>query len=123
MKSARPIFPVLFALYVSAVLFCCFWHFDSLPDVGRSFLGIPMDKVVHFIMFLPWAALAWLAFSWNIPAILLLGCIFAALTEGGQYLTSYREGDLMDLLADFLGLAAGLLALLAIKPHLKVCKR
>lgn len=125
MKKAGIIFPTVFALYVCAVLFCCFWRFESLPEVGRSFLGIPADKVAHFIMFLPWPALAWLAFPRNrgIVAIFILGCVFAALTEAGQSLTSYREGDTLDLLADILGLAVGSLAIPAIKSHLKCNKR
>ena len=119
MKKAGRIFPIVFALYVCAVLFCCFWRFESLPEAGRSFLGIPADKVAHFIMFLPWAVLAWLAFSKkNLAAIFLLGCVFAALTEAGQSLTTYREGDTLDLLADILGLAAGSLAIPVIKSHL-----
>ena len=124
MKKAGRIFPIVFALYVCAVLFCCFWRFESLPEAGRSFLGIPADKVAHFIMFLPWAVLAWLAFSKkNLAAIFLLGCVFAALTEAGQSLTTYREGDTLDLLADILGLAAGFLAIPVIKSHLKGNKR
>lgn len=125
MKKAGIIFPIIFALYVCAVLFCCFWRFESLPEVGRSFLGIPADKVVHFIMFLPWPALAWLAFPRNrgIAAIFLSGCVFAALTEAGQSLTSYREGDTLDLLADILGLTVGCIAIPVIKSHLKCNRR
>ena len=117
MKNARIIFPAVFALYIVAVLICCFGRFESLPEVGRTILGIPADKVAHFVMFLPWPVLAWLAFAWKaegkagrvrvLAVIFILGCIFAAMTEAGQYLTSYREGDMKDLLADILGLVAG----------------
>ena len=62
MDKAGFIFPTLFVLYVAAVLFCCFVRFESLPEVGRSFLGIPADKAAHFLMFLPWPALFSLAF-------------------------------------------------------------
>ncbi len=127
MNKAGFIFPTLFVLYVAAVLFCCFGHFESLPDAGRSFLGIPADKAAHFLMFLPWAALFCLAFpgkeknglAGTLAVIFLLGFVFAASTEAGQYFTTYREGDLKDLLADTLGLLAGSLAVPAIKSHSK----
>ena len=127
MDKAGFIFPTIFVLYVAAVLFCCFVRFESLPEVGRSFLGIPADKAAHFLMFLPWPALFSLAFpgmlkkgvTGTIAAIFILGFVFAASTEAGQYFTTYREGDLKDLLADTIGLLVGSLVVPVIKSHSK----
>lgn len=76
------------------------------------------------MMFLPLPVLGYLAFSKEygkgdglvktITWISVLGCIFAALTEAGQMLISFREGDLMDYFADFLGILTGALCLHAI---------
>ena len=52
-------------------------------------------------------------------ADIILGFVFAASTEAGQYFTTYREGDLKDLLADTIGLLAGSLVVPAIKSHSK----
>lgn len=124
MKRHGKIFKALFALYVCAVLFLCFGHFESMPEIGKTLLGIPTDKVAHFLMFLPLPVLGYLAFSKEygkgdglvktITWISVLGCIFAALTEAGQMLISFREGDLMDYFADFLGILTGALCLHAI---------
>ena len=109
------LFRVLFFLYIAAVLVLCFARFDNNPDIPRSFLGIPMDKLVHFLMFFPFPILAFLAFDQytnSIPAslaffgiTLLVGCLLAVGTEWGQStFTDYRCGDRKDLLADFLAL-------------------
>lgn len=55
--SDRRIIRVLSALlllfYIGAVAFCCFWKFTSLPSLELKIFGIPKDKIVHFLMFLP----------------------------------------------------------------------
>lgn len=114
-RQAAAIF--LFIIYICAVVYCCFGHFNDLPQVGQEDLwGIPMDKVVHFIMFFPFPMLCYPAFChrnlkvWktalNITVILVIGCALAAGTEIGQSMTDYRSGDPMDFLADFAALAA-----------------
>ena len=79
------------------------------------FLGIPKDKVVHFIMFFPLPFLMWLAFdkyttkTWHsllfIIGAFLTGCVIAAATEVGQYYTGYRSADSLDFFADALAMA------------------
>lgn len=85
-----------------------------MPDIQKEILGIPTDKVVHFIMFLPFVTLCFMAFSflgksfrsklWLVLPVLLAGILFAIGIEIGQSLTSYRTGDSMDFVADALGL-------------------
>ena len=118
MSSRKPdIFgTIALVIYLALVAYLCFSHFDSLPNVPRSFMGIPSDKIVHFLMFLPLVPLAYIAFVgdrhrlWvTILAILVIfmaGCGIAALTEIIQGMTSYRSKDLLDFRADSFSMAA-----------------
>ncbi len=106
---------ILLAVYLAALLWLCFGHFDAMPDVKRSIWGIPTDKIVHFLMFLPFPILAYFAFDrykekfwssvlWTGVAF-LAGVLLAAGTEVGQaFLTNYRSGDPNDFRADLIAL-------------------
>lgn len=107
---------VLFIIYLGAVAYCCFGHFNDLPEIGQdTFLGIPMDKIVHFLMFFPFPVLCFTAFSgrtnkpWKsvlaVSSVFLIGCLIAAGTEVGQSFTDYRSGDILDFAADAVSLA------------------
>ena len=92
----------------------CFMKPSSLPQVELDFFGIPMDKVVHFIMFLPFSILTfWPADAGRFRklAVLLVIVIFGAgmavATEKIQAMTGYRSGDIMDFAADMTGILAG----------------
>ena len=114
------LFRILTILYVVAVAWLCFANFDKAPDMPRTLLGIPIDKVVHFCMFFPFPILAFLAYDqytqtpWQALAALLsicaIGGIFAGLTELIQGQLSYRTKDINDFGADCL--AIGLSGLL-----------
>lgn len=117
-KSFKIAFRVLFYLYLVTVAVLCFGSFNSLPEVSKTILGIPTDKVVHFCMFFPFPILAFLAydkFTGNRKKVIifaivtfLVGCVLAAGTELGQaYLTENRSGEPLDFLADFLALLSG----------------
>ena len=54
---------ILFGLYLVAVAVLCFARFPESEDVPKSLLGIPMDKIVHFLMFFPFPVLTYLAFD------------------------------------------------------------
>lgn len=117
-NKLRIFFRVSFYAYLAAVAVLCFGSFSSLPEVSKTFLGIPTDKVVHFCMFFPFPILAFLAYdkytgdrrSVIVFGLItfLIGCLLAAGTELGQaFLTDYRTGDSMDFLADFIALFSG----------------
>ncbi|MBO4341004.1 MAG: VanZ family protein [Bacteroidales bacterium] len=117
-KRLSLLFKVVFYLYLVIVAVLCFGNFHSLPSVSKTILGIPTDKVAHFIMFFPFPILAFLAYdkftkdrkSVILFAIvtLLAGCFLAVGTELGQkLLTDYRHGDPTDALADFIALLSG----------------
>lgn len=110
-RSHKIAFQVIFFLYVAAVLFLCFAHFEQTPAIEWSLWGIPSDKVVHFCMFFPFPILAFLAFDRYTDSVrstllfsgitLLVGFLLAWGTEWGQaHLTDYRSEDPLDLLAD-----------------------
>ena len=108
---------ILFVAYLVTVAFLCFGRFDSSQDVPMELWGIPTDKIVHFLMFLPFALLAYFAFDrftekvwssilWTSVAF-LAGCAFAAGTEWVQSHLAYRTADPADFKADFLAVTAG----------------
>ena len=117
MKRLRHISRALFCIYVIAVVLLCVVKTESMPELPKSFFGIPFDKMVHFLMFLPFPVLGYLAFfapedaSWKKLTVLMVLCItgagFAMSTEKLQALTAYRSCESADMLADFMGLATG----------------
>lgn len=72
----------------------------------------PVDKVVHFVLF---AGFSWLwmrALPGARVAIVVVGLLYAVLTEVAQTLIpGERTGDPMDALANVVGVAAGVLAI------------
>ena len=129
MRKKNVIWLILLLIYLGMVAWCCFGQFESLPKVTKDFLGIPADKIVHFIMFLPFPFLCFRTFSflaakpWQavlaLFVIFLIGCLIAAGTEIGQSFTSHRSADPMDFLADAIALAT--CALITLILHLS-CK-
>jgi|GEM_PF-81803 len=110
------IFRILLVLWAAAVAYLCFGHFDKIPNVPRVLFGYPIDKVIHFAMFLPFPILSYFSFDTLsrkpfhallfAVCLFLAGCVIAGLTEIGQMkLTSYRSGDFMDFKADAIALA------------------
>ena len=115
MMTKKLAFRIIFFFYLAAVLVLCFGNFQNAPSVTKSILGIPTDKLVHFVMFFPFPILAFLAFdsfteNWRtsllfVTASFIAGILLALLTEWGQaHLTTWRHGDPKDLLADIVAL-------------------
>ena len=81
----------------------------NLPDVNRG----GYDKLIHFGMFLVWVVA--LQFDFGTKSLsrriffLLAGVAFSALTEVVQILVEGRSFDMYDMIADVVGLIAGLL--------------
>ncbi|MCR5352646.1 MAG: VanZ family protein [Bacteroidales bacterium] len=117
MKSNRTrsiVFSIAMVIYIGAVAYLCFANFQKMHDVPRFFLGIPIDKVVHFAMFFPFPALAYLAYdrATDTPlkafgaliSICAIGCVFAGVTEIIQGSLPYRSQDIKDFGADCLAI-------------------
>lgn len=113
----RYISAFLLCAYIVAVAVLCFMKPSSFPQVEMDFFGIPMDKVVHFIMFLPFSILAYMTF-WPadtgklrkmtvLLVIVIFGAGMAVATERIQAMTGYRSGNIMDFAADMKGILAG----------------
>ena len=114
---------IVFFAYIATVLFLCFWNFGESQEVPDSLFGIPMDKLAHVALFLPFPLLVWTGFGprgeklrlRSVALLVAAGFLLAFLTEAGQSLTGYRYGDPRDLLADCVGLVLGLIPLFLLK--------
>lgn len=110
----------LMLIYIALVFFCCLYNFSSGPelDFGTYFLGIRLDRYIHFTMFFPYPFVAWLFLTYNkryniyksftYSAILISGLFFASLAEASQeLLTQYRDTDPFDFVANLTGISVG----------------
>lgn len=111
----RHIWALLFCMYIFMVAYLCFMRPDDLPQVRPDLWGIPVDKVVHFIMFFPYPILAYKAFrpaetkrSRHILVLLIIlvtGAGVAMGTEKLQELSEFRSYEITDFYADMAGMA------------------
>lgn len=115
-KKVSLLTTILLLSYLSGVLYLCLAKLNLHPLKLNLSLGL--DKIGHFIMFLPYPLIALLFVKFNVKKIvkkwiiftiiLLFGIGLAILSETAQVLfTDYREADYYDLLADALGILAG----------------
>ncbi len=113
-KSTIYLSRFLMLVYAVAICVLCFAHVSPIFDLNGIWLGIPKDKILHFIMFLPLPILAYMSFhrSTGKPSrliIFLLITLIAGTVAGGaiellQQFTGYRSCDILDFRADCLGL-------------------
>ena len=123
-KNLVILFRVLLAVYLICVVVLCFGNFSGLPDIEEKILGFDPDKIVHFLMFLPFPVLAYAALGRQPAApgkalvwallLFLAGSVLAAGTEIGQHVLPYRNSDPKDFSADALALAVGALITLVV---------
>ena len=124
----------LFAAYIVAVLCLTLLDLsDKTPELPKYFLGIPMDKIAHFLMYFAYPFAGWLMLSYNknikigqkhlFACLIISGLAFAAFTETAQGLfTTYRESDPLDFIANIIGIFTGSLTIwLLRKPATKIC--
>ena len=121
----------MFLLYIVAVLCLCLLNLsDKTPELPQYFLGIPMDKLAHFLMFFAYPVVGWLMLTYNktiklrqgfiFPVLLITGLLFAAFTEIAQgLLTTYREPDNMDFIADAIGIISSILLIWTLQKPLR----
>lgn len=105
---------ILFVVYLAAIAFLCFMHADKIPDMQKTLFGIPTDKVAHFLMFLPFPILVFLAYDhvtnkvWSAVLFAVLTfAVGAAIAWGTEYIQGmlpYRSRDVADFRADLLAL-------------------
>ncbi len=105
--------------YIGVVLFLILYDFSdqNMTDIPTTILGIPLDKIAHFMMFFSFAIIIYIyrkyhpKIKWLQRSIvlLILGVAFAITTELLQLtLTSYRSFDILDIIADICGVMTGI---------------
>ncbi len=117
MRILKYTFHAVFYLYIALVLFASLYSFnDTKIDLSEYLFGIRVDRVVHYILFLPYSVTAWLAFGSSLKKysgrysqiyLLISGFIISSLTEYLQTLTPYRDFDIYDLTSNYLGVLSG----------------
>lgn len=118
----KAIFITAFVIYLAAVIYLCLMKPDNLPQTELYLFGLPLDKVAHFLMFLPFPVLAYMMLwekgrkTWA-ELLILLSCLavgvgLAFLTEHLQAMTQYRSSDIKDIYADMTGLGIGCIVVL-----------
>lgn len=110
----RHISLMLFCGYIAAVAYICFARPESIPEFKPDLFGIPIDKIVHFTMFLPFPPLAYTAFcparneKWLhliiLAVIFFIGTGLALGTEKIQGLSEFRSYEIEDFYADVMGM-------------------
>ncbi len=108
---------IVFCTYIAAVAYLCLARPEDMPQVAELWMGLPVDKVCHFLMFIPFPVLVYMTLfpdkteKAGNPLILLIiiavGAGMAIGTEYLQALTAYREADIKDFYADAAGLIFG----------------
>ena len=124
---------ITFCIYLAAVALLCFIKPSSLPEMDiKTFLGLPVDKVLHFIMFLPYPVLAGMVFinkeqktaaaAVILTVLAITGIGVAYGTEIIQSHTGYRSYEIADFHADMIGIAAGTLLAAAYMTYTRLKK-
>ena len=114
----KKLYIAAFCIYMAAVALLCFMNPSQLPEMEvKTFLGLPIDKVFHFLMFLPYPILSSLSFitrgtgtSKNMTILIVLIILGIGISYGTEVIqahTGYRSYDLGDFYADMTGIAAG----------------
>ena len=115
---SRTIWIVLFVAYVLGVAWLCFTDSQSEMEFPDSLWDIPIDKCVHFLMFLPFPVLGTLAFDfrswWRCLCIMtFVALVIAFVFEHLQsIITTTRVTDPADLNANVLGISTGLFVMM-----------
>lgn len=121
----------VFCLYLTAVALICFLKPSSLPEVDiKTFLGLPIDKCLHFLMFLPYPVLASMVFMRdsngffiNIVTLVILMMVGTGISYGTELIqaqTGYRSYEIADFYADVIGIATGSVAVAAYLIHTRL---
>ena len=113
----------LFWLYIGAILLLVTLPINSAGELNNvTILRFRGDYFFHALLFVPWAFFR-PVFRFANLHWLLMGLLFAAGSEGIQYLLPYRAYNVNDLVANKLGVVAGMLFFLLfsnfVKPKLQ----
>ena len=117
MNFIKYTFRSLFLIYIFIVLFASLYSFKNTSvDLSGFILGIRADRLIHFIMFLPFPLFAWLAFGsaikrytdrFSMSALAISGLLISTITETLQTLNPNRDFDYIDLIANYSAIIIG----------------
>lgn len=107
-----------FCIYLIAVAVLCFIRPSNLPEVDiKTIFGIPIDKILHLLMFLPYPFLAGMSFLSrklsilaNILTLVILASAGVGIAYGTELIqaqTGYRSYEIADFKADTIGITIG----------------
>ena len=132
-KAWKILFRTLLFIYLCTVLFLCFAKFDPDFIQKESELFNLTDKDVHFLMFIPFVPLCFLAFGkydwkWSRLFLFSAGLLAAAalsalLIEMLQGTTEYRGLEWMDAVAGICGASTGAAVLLLTEGAVRLCRK
>ena len=119
-KKIRTAAIILLVIYVVVSLY--FLLTTVSLGVKNRLWNIPTDKIFHFLMFTPYPILFWMIIKYGKKnyrkglgiylLIFTISVTLGGLTEVAQkYMTDSRNGDVMDWLADALGIILALFLL------------
>ena len=121
-KNLTTVSRIVFLLYIAFLCIACFVKFEGNVDFSDTIFGIPKDKIVHFLMFLPFPPLMYSSFygmrgkPWSLVLFLFITLVTGSIIAGGteiiQGLTDYRSMDIGDFRADSTGLLTGCLSVM-----------
>ncbi len=102
-------FKKLFVVYIIFILLLLTLPLNGTNTILNNtwIVEIRLDYLLHAILFLPFLILCIKAWLINIIIALFFGILFAAISEGLQYLLPYRAFNINDLLANILGIFLG----------------
>lgn len=142
MKSTRLTGFLIVAVYIAAMLTVCMMNFSSVQSpLPHAIFGIPGDKAVHFLLFIPFSPLVYTYIyrdstdsrpcdsfyvktdseRWKNVAIRTTYTFISGATLGGIIeilqltLTSSRSAEFMDWVADLCGIVAGFALVLPLR--------
>ncbi len=118
----RYVWSALFCIYIVLVAYVCFAQPGNIPELRPYLWGIPTDKLMHFIMFLPYPIVAYGLFrpeeggyKRSIATLLTIyaaGILLATGTELLQKFSEYRTCEAEDFYADMAGMSSSALVIL-----------
>jgi len=141
LSKVRIIISLILITYIAVVFFLTLHQFKQTFDINlaKYFLGMRLDHIVHFIIFLPYPILTWVTLNYagkkiviegtnkikNIFIILISGIAFGTITEVLQkLLTTSRQYDPSDIRADTISILVGIvIAILLDKWFFKKIKK
>ena len=119
--TRRHIASTVLCLYLAALAFLCFAEPYDYPATDFTLWGLPVDKIVHCLMFAPYPVLAFITVDrqsarlfrrlFVLILVLASGCALAIGTELMQGMTEYRSFELYDIAADIAGMLASTMLL------------